>query len=463
MTLLPAWIMLGPPQRAAFAADPSHVDLVIDTSRTVGDIDLTRYALGQGGLSSDPMFDSEVPQISQLNPQTIRLFVLDHYDIYPAHGVYQWAKLDRAIETILATGAKPMMCLAIKPHVLYPKIDQDIVHPSNYQEWEQLIYQLVKHCNEERKFGIVYWEVGNEGDIGEDGGCPYRFRPDDYVTYYAHTAAAILRADPAARVGGPAAADYQTPIIDALIAQAGAGKIPLHFISWHMYDSHPADFRESIRTIKAKLGNYPGLGGVETVLDEWNMSLGRPEMNPYFQPAFILEVTQVFKHEGLSRSGYYHIRDWYVDLETGWKSMSAEGEAVGLHFWNVTPQFLGLYDNQGRVRPAYYAFLLLRLIKGREPAITGTNADVKAFAAADEHWTDVVLWNFPGSDPAQSHEVDVRFPADHKGSLRVVRLNPEVPVNNLEVLRSGKMADLDAQPLRLTVHPYEIFWVEIGR
>ena len=257
--LLPALMFLASAQHAAHAADPPHLNLVIDTSRTMGDIDLTRYALGQGGLSSDPMFDAEVPQIAHLHPQTIRIFVLDHFEIYPAHGVYQWAKLDRTIETILATGAKPIMCLAIKPHVLYPKIDQDIVHPTDYQEWEQLIYQLVKHCNEDRKFGIVYWEVGNEGDIGEDGGCPYRFRPDDYVTYYAHTAAAILRADPRARVGGPAAAGYETPIIDALIAQAGAGKIPLHFVSWHMYNSHPEDFRQSIRTIRAKLGKYPVL------------------------------------------------------------------------------------------------------------------------------------------------------------------------------------------------------------
>ena len=31
-------------------------------------------------------------------------------------------------------------------------------------------------------------------DIGEDGGCPYRFKPGSYVRYYSHTAVAILRA-----------------------------------------------------------------------------------------------------------------------------------------------------------------------------------------------------------------------------------------------------------------------------
>ena len=45
--------------------------------------------------------------------------------------------------------------------------------------------------------------------------------------------------------------------------------------------------------------------------------------------------------------------------------------------------------------------------------------------------------------------------------MRLVRLNPEAAVNNLEQIRTGKISDLAAHPLRLTLRPYEIYWVEV--
>ena len=97
--------------------------------------------------------------------------------------------------------------------------------------------------------GIRYWEIGNEGDIGEDGGCPYHFTPENYLTYYQHTAAAILRADPGARVGGPAVANYRSALLPALLDFGNAGKAPVHFVSWHIYSSDPAAVRHTIEYV----------------------------------------------------------------------------------------------------------------------------------------------------------------------------------------------------------------------
>ena len=77
------------------------------------------------------------------------------------------------------------------------------MHPSSYDEWNELVYQLVKHCNA-KNYGIQYWEIGNEIDYGEDGGCPYLFTAKDFNTYYTQTSTAVLKADPKAKVGGPA-------------------------------------------------------------------------------------------------------------------------------------------------------------------------------------------------------------------------------------------------------------------
>src|SRR5437667_11664976 len=92
-------------------AGPTDAELVIDASQPAGPIDLTRYALGQGGLSDRPMFDAHVEQVAQLHPQTIRIFVQEFFNLYPERGRYHWNTLDKMIETILATKAKPILCL----------------------------------------------------------------------------------------------------------------------------------------------------------------------------------------------------------------------------------------------------------------------------------------------------------------------------------------------------------------
>jgi hypothetical protein len=57
------------------------------------------------------------------------------------------------MDAIRATGARPVVTISIKPKVLYPQINEEIVAPSDYAEWEELIFQIVKHCKDQ-KYGI---------------------------------------------------------------------------------------------------------------------------------------------------------------------------------------------------------------------------------------------------------------------------------------------------------------------
>src|ERR1051326_6295321 len=190
MFLLVAWLSLG-----IAAAQNRTADVRVNANDKLGPLEMDRFALGQGGLSEEPMWADRAAEIRALRPRLISLFIQEYFDLLPAHGRYHWNTLDQSVDLILKTGAKPLMCIAFKPRVLYPKIDHDIVEPSSYQEWDTLIYQLVRHYKE-RGAGIRYWEIANEPDIGESGGCPYRFKPGNYPPYYQHTAAAIRRADP---------------------------------------------------------------------------------------------------------------------------------------------------------------------------------------------------------------------------------------------------------------------------
>src|SRR2546422_1497904 len=88
--LCPSVVFLLP--LIAYVVSAASVELVVDASKPDGEINLTRYALGQGGLSDKPMFEAHVEQVAQLHPQTIRIFVQEFFDLYPEHGRHQWRK-----------------------------------------------------------------------------------------------------------------------------------------------------------------------------------------------------------------------------------------------------------------------------------------------------------------------------------------------------------------------------------
>lgn len=367
--------------------------VVISTDQVTGPLDMGRMALGQGGLSEEPMWENRAAEIRALRPSIVRLFIQEYFNLLPARGTYNFATLDRSVELILKTGAKPLMNIDFKPRVLFPKIDQDIVEPNDWDEWERLIVALVKHYKD-RGAGIQYWEVANEPDIGEDGGCPYRFKPENYLTYYKRTAEAVLQADPQAKVGGPALANWKSPILPALLEFCAKGNAPLHFVSWHGYTNSPENLRASITGVKKLLAAHPSLR-VETMLNEWNIALMKPdESNLAFQPAFIVETIWNFIEAGLDYSCYYHIRDYHVEESTFAKFMSKHGTAFMAAWWNRMPQYDGLFDFQDEVRPAYFAFRLLSRVTGQRLKVEAEG--VHALAAHDEEYetTSVLVWNF---------------------------------------------------------------------
>ena len=447
----------------ATALTAGAAELVISPDPQGRTADMTRYGLGQGGFSDQPMLAPHVADLKQLHPKIIRLFVQEYYDLMPAIGEYNWKKLDRELESIVATGAKPMLCLCMKPPVLFPTVDDKIVHPSSYPQWEKFIEDLVRHVNSERKFGVEYWEIGNEVDAGEIGGCPYHFKPDDYLKYYTHTAQAVLRADPKAKVGGPALGYFHNPIGDALLAHAAAGKAPLHFYSWHTYDNNPEVFRNRIRDAKARIAKYPQLKDVEQHVNEWNMSLNQIVPGPGFQPAFLLTVTRMMEEEGLTGANYYHIRDCYSDPATMRRFLSAPSVTNNFNrFANVLPLRLGVFDQHGRVRPTFYAFRILAQMRGKMWKVSTTDPQLFGLAVESETGLEILFWSFAQPDKIKPMDVDVRLSERLGKRYKLIRLNPANSVDNLET-ESANAMDKFPDALKVQLEPYGIRWLTIER
>ena len=379
------------------AAQTRNATLTLNFSKNIGPMEMDHISLGQGGLSPDPIWDNRIAEIRALHPRLIRLFVQEYFDLLPEDGHYHFDTLDQSVDEIVRAGALPLMCVTIKPKVLFPKTDQDVVDPNDYGKWEQLIAHVVSHYREKGLAGF-YWEVGNEGDIGESGGSPYRFTPENYVRYYRHTVAAVLRGDSTAHVGGPAMAGWKSPILPALIAFCDQEKVPLNFVSWHIYDSDPKAIQGTIEGVKALLAQHPSLQP-ETILDEWNMALSVPPTDLRIQPAYVAETAWRMKASGLTYSCFYHIRDYHVDRDRFAPFFSPGGASFMASWWNRMPQYSGLFDYQNVMRPAYFAFELLARVTGDRLQADSTDESVHAFLAYDKAYEtyNLLFWNFSGT------------------------------------------------------------------
>jgi len=357
----------------------------------LGPLEISRYGVGHGGYTDQTTWlDRAGNEIRALNPKLIRLFIQEYYDLLPAFNQYNWKKLDASVDMILQTGAKPLMCIVFRPKLLFPNPTLKMVAPADWGVWEELVYNLVRHYKEQGA-GIQYWEVGNEPPHGGD--TPYEFTIESYLTYYRHTVAAVRRADPEARVGGPAPDFYTSPFLPALLSFCDREKLPLDFVSWHIYNPEPRVFRAGVEYVKKLLGNYPSFR-LETILDEWGAGFGSlPNPDPGFLPCHIVETTFQMKEAGLDYSCYFQIRDGFVSPEV--MSFLPPDRAVD---WDEILIFSvnGLFDYQNIVQPSYFAFRLLSHLMGVRVRLESSDSAVHGLASYHEKLDAycVLLWNF---------------------------------------------------------------------
>ena len=451
------WLMLALAMGTSTGvAQTGTATLTLDFAKDAGPMEMNHISLGQGGLSPDPIWRSRVSEVRALHPRLIRLFVQEYFDLLPAPGRYHFDTLDQSVDDIVQAGATPLMTIAIKPKVLYPKVDQDVIDPNDYGKWEQLIFAMVDHYKKKGLTGF-YWEVGNEGDIGEMGGSPNRYTPENYTGYYRHTIEAVLRADPTAHVGGPAVAGWKSPILPALIAYCDKERVPLNFVSWHIYNSDPKAVEETIHSVKALLAQHPSVHA-ETILDEWNMALTVPPKDVRIQPAFVAETAWRMKEAGLTYSCFYHIRDYHVERSQFAPFFSPGGASFMASWWNRMPQYSGLFDYQDVMRPAYFTFELLARVTGERLGADSSDDRVHGFLAHDAEYKtyNLIFWNF------SPEPVTVKLETRGLGESLVAHrrmLDAEAPSQDenarLRPLPDEKL-EPGAQALEIQLEPYGI-------
>ncbi len=378
--------------RAAQAATPPRL-IALDAAKTTGAVDrFFDLSIGSdypGTLIRDDSQAQLKTTVDELGFRYIRFHAIFHdvlgtVKVQDGKIVYDWTKLDKLYDALLAKGIKPFVELGFTPEamktsdltIFYWKGNTS--HPK-LEPWRDLIDAFVRHVRQ--RYGVEevrswFFEVWNEPNL--DG---FWEKADQaaYFELYDVTARAIKAIDPALRVGGPSTAGAAwVPEFLAHVKQSGAA---VDFVTTHTYGVD-GGFLDEKGVQDTKLSPSPDaiVGDVRRVREQIQAS-AFPNLPLYFTEWSTSYTPRDSVHDSYVSAAYI--------VE---KLRRTQGLVQGISYWTYTDLFeepgpptkpfeggFGLMNPQGIRKPAWFAYKYLNAIKGQALATT----DGQVFAARD--------------------------------------------------------------------------------
>ncbi len=364
-----------------------------------------------------------VKQITDFKYVRFHAILHDEVGVYDedAQGrpVYNFSYVDQIYDGLLANGVKPFVELSFMPNKLAASpvfqafwYKPDASPPKDWQRWDDLITALVRHLVE--RYGIDevaawYFEVWNEPNLDFWAGKPAQ---STYWQLYDHTALAIKKVDPRLRVGGPATA--QAAWVDAFIEHCTQQKVPVDFVSTHVYGNDRAQdvFGSNEDIPRDKMV----CRAVSKVHDQIRAS-SKPNL-----PLIWSEFNASYKNETEVTDSVY-MGPWLADT-----ARQCDGLLDMMSYWTFSDVFeeqgvvktpfyggFGLLAEDGIPKPAYRAFSLLHKLGDQRLELDSNSALLTRTATGS---LVVALWNY--ASPGQTgppKNVTVRF--QHTAAKRV--------------------------------------------
>ncbi len=182
---------------------------------------------------------------------------------------YYFAATDDYIKSILDGGAPIMYRLGVSiehsaPNTYFTK------EPKDHQKAGDIFAGIIRHYNKGWgngfHYGIEYWEIWNEANIGRqmwDGDFA------SYCRFYTVMAKRLKQEFPEIKIGGPAIAGCSEELLIQFIDTCRRENAPLDFCSWHMY-TPSLDEMIAAPAMVRRLLDERGYTETELFLDEWH-------------------------------------------------------------------------------------------------------------------------------------------------------------------------------------------------
>lgn len=390
--------------------------LSVDGGHPAGKVPDGIVGLSQGG----GMADYEAATARKLKEGGFKWFRMDNIFtgvLKAGQGtnlVYDWTDFDRRVDFIAAIGADPILAVSYMPQVLDAVTNHERQSaPRDYAAWEELCFRAAQRSAQRGK-RIPFWEVWNEVNAGwlkpgpadtgseafrqlytaalgkEEPNAEVIRRFEAYCKLYRATARGVLRADPRAKVGGPALASGPFENSEYGHCQHGRGfarglmlwcrqeKLPLDFVSWHEYFQPPETIVKEAEAFRAYLAGLPELKRSVTsfMITEWNEAwwADRPQDHELGAAWCANSITRAFLPARIDRPCFFYVKQ---------NDMSFRGDYSLL-----------MKDNLPKA--AYNVAKIFNSLRGDWLPVAGGDDDVSAVAAWDASAgrLAVVLVNF---------------------------------------------------------------------
>jgi hypothetical protein len=384
-------------------ASGTRASIVINTKLQLEQINTDFYhAFAQGGAEPSNMLASVSSLLPQLRPKIIRVdHVFDAYGVVNKQGeglAYSWDKLDSVIDTITASGAKPMIALSYMP----PAIAKDgivINQPNNWNDWAQVVQRLIEHYSgkSEKNISGIYYEVWNEPDLAQFGSWRY-WGGKNYLTLYQFAANGAQKAQNVNNfyLGGPATTGLYKEWVLALMKSG----MRINFLSWHTYERNPLKYSSDQQNVISWLLPYPNYTLIPKIISEFGFTGDHStSYGTAYAAAHVAAVVRQLVSGGPSYIVSFQLKD-------GPNQQSGDGWGVITH-----------EDNGLKQKPRYYIYSFLDSMAGKRVSLSGEGTWVTGFASIRDNTLRVMLVNF---DPNGSHSetVPVTFGSLDPGSYK---------------------------------------------
>ncbi|WP_276484201.1 GH39 family glycosyl hydrolase [Paraflavitalea pollutisoli] len=368
--------------------------------------------------------------------------------------VYNWRIIDSIFDTYVQRGMKPMAQIGFMPEALsvkpqpyrhywkpgqpYQEVFTGWAHPpKDYVKWGNLVYEWVKHSVQRygaKEVDSWYWELWNE----PNGKGYWQSTVEEYCKLYDYTAAAVKRALPTARVGGPHVTGPAWNVSEKFLRSfldhvtngtnhvTGKKGTPIDFIAFHakgsprVVDGHVRmGISNQLKDISKGfeiVAGTPALKDLPIVIGESDpegcaaCGMATNPENAY------RNGTMYSSYTAASFARKYALADLFKVNFLGAVSWSFEFENQ--------PWFYGFRDlaTNGVDKPVLNIFRMFGMMKGKRVAVASdrmyplltirdsgvrkATTDIGALAATDKKTATVMIWNYHDDDlPGQAESV----------------------------------------------------------
>src|SRR5262245_8764691 len=228
----------------------------------------------------------------------------------------------------------------------------------------------VVYANFTRKYGARFWEVGNEPDLYMKRRSEPDFSPSWYAEQFRAYAQAMKGVDPSIKVFGPVLSNKLDEWMRPFITECGD---IVDGLSWHYYGGNDRQPEADLLASPARFDQQ-----VKQVRGWWRDPAANPKGYAREIPLLISEYGASYVTDNPKNLTSIAAAIWTADM-LGHLVMQRIDIAAYFTLWGIGNH--GVWDNRGKIRPVYYAFLLFNQFGDRLVRAESDQALLPTYAA----------------------------------------------------------------------------------